>query len=151
MLERVADDDGEDFILVNFANTDMVGHTGKLDAAVKAAEVVDGCVGEVVDAVLARGGKLIVTADHGNSEQMWDPDTGAPHTAHTTYDVELIVVDPSARGATGNAREPSPALRAGGRLADVFPTVLDLLDLPQPSAMTGTSLLQTTPGLDVKP
>ena len=142
VLERVRADDAEDFILVNFANTDMVGHTGKLEAAIRAAEVVDGCVGEIVDAVLARGGKLVVTADHGNSEQMWDPETGAPHTAHTTYDVELIVVDPDLTGAaTGNGDEPSPALKSGGRLADVFPTVLELMELEKPEAMTGQSLL----------
>ncbi len=143
VLERVRAADGEDFILVNFANTDMVGHTGKLAAAIRAAEVVDGCVGELVDAVVERGGKLLVTADHGNSEQMWDPETGAPHTAHTTYDVELIVVDPERRAAaTGSAGEPSPALRSGGRLADVLPTVLELLGLERPAAMTGRSLLK---------
>ncbi len=142
VLERIRADDCEDFILVNFANTDMVGHTGKLDATIQAAEVVDGCVGEITDAVLGRGGKLIVTADHGNSEQMWDPETGAPHTAHTTYDVELIVVDPDLAGtATGSADQPSPALRPGGRLADVFPTMLELMGLEMPAAMTGRSLL----------
>ncbi len=142
VLERVRATGGEDFILVNFANTDMVGHTGKLEAAIHAAEVVDGYVGEIVDAVLKRGGKLIVTADHGNCEQMWDPETGAPHTAHTTYDVELIVVDPElAAGATGSGEAPSPALRQGGRLADVFPTVLELMGLERPAAMTGRSLL----------
>ena len=132
VLARLAADDCESFILVNFANTDMVGHTGKLPAAIRAAEVVDGLVGEIVDAVLARGGRLVVTADHGNSEQMWDPETEAPHTAHTTYDVELILVDPERRGAR---------LRAGGRLADVMPTVLELLGLERPAAMTGRSLL----------
>jgi 2,3-bisphosphoglycerate-independent phosphoglycerate mutase len=143
MLERIRAEDGEDFLLVNFANTDMVGHTGKLDAAIRAAEVVDGCVGEIVDAVLERGGRLVVTADHGNSEQMWDPETEAPHTAHTTYDVELIVVDPErTSGATGSAREPSSVLRPGGRLADVFPTLLDLMGLAKPAAMSGRSLLE---------
>ncbi len=146
VLERLRADDGGDFILVNFANTDMVGHTGKLEAAIRAAEVVDGCVGELVDAALERGGRLIVTADHGNAEQMWDPETDAPHTAHTTYDVELIVVDPGRRdAATGSAEEPSPALRAGGRLADVFPTVLELMGLDKPDAMTGRSLLAADP------
>lgn len=137
VLARVAADDCEDFILVNFANTDMVGHTGKLAAAVHAAEKVDDCVGRIVDAVLARGGKLIVTADHGNSEQMFDPETNAPHTAHTTYTVECIVVDPDRVGANQN----SAALRDGGRLADVLPTVLDLMGLAKPSEMTGVSLL----------
>ncbi len=143
ILGRLRADDCEPFLLVNFANTDMVGHTGKLDAAIRAAEVVDGCVGEVVDAALARGGKVVVTADHGNSEQMWDPETQAPHTAHTTYDVELIVVDEGRRAdATGSADEPSAALRADGRLADVFPTILELLGLDRPAAMTGRSLLE---------
>jgi 2,3-bisphosphoglycerate-independent phosphoglycerate mutase len=141
VLGRIAEETDE-FILVNFANTDMVGHTGKLEAATRAAEVVDGCVGEIVDVALARGGKLLVTADHGNAEQMWDPATEAPHTAHTTYDVELILVDPGRKsGGTGSPAEPSSALRPGGRLADVFPTVLDLLELEKPAAMSGRSLI----------
>ena len=143
VLGRVRSNDGEDFILVNFANTDMVGHTGKLEAAITATETVDALVGEIVDAVLEKGGSLIVTADHGNSEQMWDPETGAPHTAHTTYDVELIVVDQARRaGATGSPARPSPSLRGGGRLADVMPTVLEILGIEPPAAMTGRSLLK---------
>ncbi|MCH9646671.1 MAG: 2,3-bisphosphoglycerate-independent phosphoglycerate mutase [Deltaproteobacteria bacterium] len=140
-LDRLRATDCEEFLLVNFANTDMVGHTGKLPAAIRAAEVVDACVGELVAATLERGGKLIVTADHGNAEQMWDPETKAPHTAHTTYDVELILVDPGhTSSASGNSQTPSASLRAG-RLADVFPTVLELLGIEQPAAMTGKSLL----------
>jgi len=134
VLDRVNADDGEDVIIVNFANGDMVGHTGKLDAAIKAVETVDQCVGQIVDAVLEKGGKLIVTADHGNAEQMFDPQTGSPHTAHTIYPVECIIVDPDLTAET--------KLRDGGRLADVFPTLLTLLGLDQPEAMTGTSLLQ---------
>jgi 2,3-bisphosphoglycerate-independent phosphoglycerate mutase len=142
VLERVRADQPDDLILVNFANTDMVGHTGKLEAAVQAAETVDGCVGEIVEAVLERGGALVVTADHGNSEQMWDPETRAPHTAHTTFDVELIVVADELRaGASGSPEVPSSALRANGRLADVMPTLLELLGLETPEAMTGRSLL----------
>jgi 2,3-bisphosphoglycerate-independent phosphoglycerate mutase len=142
VLDRVRAADGEDFILVNFANTDMVGHTGKLEAAIHAAETVDSLVGEIVDAVLDRGGALVVTADHGNSEQMWDPETRAPHTAHTTYDVELIVVDPGrTEAASGSPDEPSSALRSEGRLADVFPTVLELMGIEKPESMTGRSLL----------
>ena len=133
VLDEINAENPVDFILVNFANTDMVGHTGKLDAAIKAAETVDGLVGKLVDATLAKGGKLIVTADHGNSEQMFDPATGSPHTAHTLYDVECIVVDPALTAAT--------KLREGGRLADVFPTVLKLMQLDKPAAMTGESLL----------
>ena len=146
VLARIGAADCEDFILVNFANTDMVGHTGKLNAAIRAAEVVDGCVGRIVDAALERGGKLVVTADHGNSEQMWSPETGSPHTAHTTYDVECIVVDPACRrDATGSPDRPSDALRPDGRLADVFPTVLELLGVEQPEPMTGRSLLRPRP------
>ena len=132
VLARINADDCEDFILVNFANGDMVGHTGVLDAAIKACETVDACVGKIVDATLTRGGRCIVTADHGNAEQMFDPESNAPHTAHTTYPVPLIVVGP------GLSKKQ---LRDGGRLADVFPTALDLMGLPIPPAMTGKSLL----------
>jgi len=132
VLQRIQAPDGEDFILVNFANGDMVGHTGKLDAAIKAVETVDQCVGKIVDATLAQGGSLIVTADHGNAEQMFDPTTGSPHTAHTLYDVECIVVTP---------QPLQTKLRQDGRLADVLPTALALMGLDQPQAMTGQSLL----------
>ncbi len=91
---------------------------------------------------MKRGGKLIVTADHGNAEQMWDPNTNNPHTAHTLYDVECIIVDPARRAdASGNANEPSAKLRHDGRLADVFPTLLKLMGLQQPEAMTAISLI----------
>jgi 2,3-bisphosphoglycerate-independent phosphoglycerate mutase len=141
VLARIKAPDCEDFILVNFANGDMVGHTGKLDAAIKAVETVDRCVGAIVDATLAKGGALIVTADHGNAEQMWDPQTNAPHTAHTTYDVECILVDARYRAdASGSPDKPSAKLRGGGRLADVFPTALDMMGLAKPVAMTGESL-----------
>jgi 2,3-bisphosphoglycerate-independent phosphoglycerate mutase len=132
VLRRLDADDCEAVIVVNFANPDMVGHTGSLDAAVKACETVDACVGTLVDAALARGGSCIVTADHGNAEQMWSPDTGSPHTAHTLYPVPLQVVGDAFRGR---------ALRDGGRLADVMPTALDMLGLEKPEAMTGCSLL----------
>jgi 2,3-bisphosphoglycerate-independent phosphoglycerate mutase len=132
VLGRLAADDCERLIVVNFANGDMVGHTGKLDAAITACETVDGCVGAIVDATLARGGALIVTADHGNAEQMFDPEGDCPHTAHTNYDVPLIVVGEPYRDAT---------LRSDGRLADVAPTLLSMLGIPQPDAMTGRCLL----------
>jgi 2,3-bisphosphoglycerate-independent phosphoglycerate mutase len=122
-------------IVVNFANGDMVGHTGKLDAAIKAVEMVDACVGQIVDKTLAKGGQLIVTADHGNAEQMFDPTTNAPHTAHTLYDVEMIVVDERYRG------DMKVALKEGGRLADIVPTALKLMGMEQPKEMTGRSLL----------
>ncbi len=142
VLERISAADRPDFILVNFANGDMVGHTGKLDAAIKAVECVDGCVGQIVDATLAVGGALIVTADHGNAEQMFDPETGSPHTAHTIYDVECIVVDPRQTGiATGSPIKPSAGLRAGCKLADVMPTILSMMGLDKPQEMTGVSMI----------
>ncbi len=124
-----------DFILVNFANGDMVGHTGILEAAVAAAGTVDTQVGRIVKAVKAKGGAVLITADHGNLEKMWDEATNAPHTAHTNNPVPVIIVDDAHRGAV---------LRAGGSLRDVAPTLLDLLDIPLPKEMTGQSLLQPT-------
>ena len=134
VLEQVEGDHCPDFFLVNFANGDMVGHTGKLDAAIKAVETVDECVDKVVAAVLARGGALIVTADHGNAEQMFDPDTGSPHTAHTLNDVDCIFVK--------DGLEASASLRDGSALCDVMPTALELLGLPVPPQMGGRSLLK---------
>jgi len=131
MLRRI-ELDRYDLMILNYANGDMVGHTGNLQAAIKAVEIVDECVGRVVGAVLARGGAAIVTADHGNCEQMIDPATGGPHTAHTTYDVDLIVCDDRWKGAV---------LRTGGRLADIAPTLLALAGVPQPGEMRGRSLL----------
>jgi 2,3-bisphosphoglycerate-independent phosphoglycerate mutase len=119
------------FILVNFANPDMVGHTGVLDAAVRAVEAVDDALGRVADAVRAAGGALIITADHGNCELMRDPATGEPHTAHTTNRVPLVFVDDADREAR---------LLDGGRICDVAPTMLEWLGLPRPAAMTGHSL-----------
>lgn len=146
-LRRLAAPDCEHLLVVNFANGDMVGHTGNLAAAIRACEVVDACVGRIVEATLARGGALIVTADHGNAEQMFDPSTSAPHTSHTTYDVPLILVSPAhqARRLRGD-REPKswfdPKARAlRGRLGDIAPTILDVMGLPKPAEMTGTSLL----------
>ncbi|MFG0325763.1 MAG: 2,3-bisphosphoglycerate-independent phosphoglycerate mutase [Phycisphaerales bacterium JB037] len=133
VLERLNADDCEPVLSVNFANGDMVGHTGSLDAAIKACETTDACTGAIVDRVLELGGGAIVTADHGNAEQMWDPSTNAPHTAHTTYPVPLIAI--------GRGLE-SRALRPGGRLADIAPTLLEMLGIEQPPAMTGRSLLQ---------
>jgi 2,3-bisphosphoglycerate-independent phosphoglycerate mutase len=122
-----------DVIVLNYANTDMVGHTGRLDAAVKAVETVDTCLGRLSEAVERAGGTLVITADHGNVEMLRDTQTGEPHTAHTLNPVPLIVVNPPA------------AVRHldDGRLSDVAPTLLDILDLPKPSAMTGHSLIAT--------
>jgi 2,3-bisphosphoglycerate-independent phosphoglycerate mutase len=121
-----------DLVVVNFANCDMVGHTGVLKAAIKAVEVTDECVGRVVDATQAQGGAVLVLADHGNCEQMIDPGSGCPHTSHTTYDVEIIAVDDRFVGKT---------LRTGGRLADVAPTALRMMGLAQPAEMSGKSLI----------
>ena len=132
VLRRLDANDCEDVIVVNFANGDMVGHTGSLEATVKACETVDACVGAIVDKALARGGRCIVTADHGNAEQMWDPASDAPHTAHTTYTVPAIVVAPEAKGRN---------LRTDGRLGDLVPTMLELMGLDKPADMTGRSLM----------
>ncbi len=117
-------------IILNFANCDMVGHTGILTAAIEAVETVDSCMGRVVAAVTEAGGKLLITADHGNCEQMVDKN-GRPHTAHTTNPVQFIFVDPSSKGQ----------LVHDGILADLAPTILELLGLEKPAAMTGQSLL----------
>ena len=121
-----------DLVIMNYANADMVGHTGVIEAAIKAVEVVDTGVGRVVEATLAMGGGLLVTADHGNAEQLIEYDTGKPFTAHTTYPVPLYLVVPS----LANAR-----LRTDGILADVSPTILQILAIPQPKDMTGKSLI----------
>jgi 2,3-bisphosphoglycerate-independent phosphoglycerate mutase len=118
------------FILVNYANPDMVAHTGVWDAAVQAAEVIDGCLARLLDAALAAGGALLVTADHGNIEEMRDPD-GAPQTKHTTAPVPFVLV--AAGWQAARLRD--------GRLADVAPTICELLDIPAPSSMTGRSLI----------
>jgi 2,3-bisphosphoglycerate-independent phosphoglycerate mutase len=120
-----------DLIVVNYANTDMVGHTGKLDAAEDAVRAVDQCLGRLRAAVEKAGGVLLITADHGNAEMMRDPETGEPHTAHTTFDVPIVAV---------NARRAFKL--AQGRLADVAPTLLDLMELPKPHAMAGHSLIE---------
>jgi 2,3-bisphosphoglycerate-independent phosphoglycerate mutase len=122
---------GFDLIVVNFANPDMVGHTGNLAAAIAACEAVDKGLGRALAVLKAAGGAMIVTADHGNCETMVDPVTAAPHTAHTTNPVPVILV-----GGPAGAR-----LRPGGRLADLAPTLLDLMELPQPPEMTGRSLI----------
>ena len=118
-----------DVIICNYANPDMVGHTGNFDATVRAIEFLDQCLGRVVEAVRAAGGELLITADHGNAEQMVNPDTGQPHTAHTTNPVPLIYVGRPAR------------MVEGGALSDVAPTMLHLMDLEQPPEMTGRPLV----------
>lgn len=121
-----------DLIVVNFANCDMVGHTGDMDATVKAVEVVDQCLGEIVTVLKKHGGQGLVIADHGNAEQM-RKDDGSPHTAHTTFPVPCILI-PKQEGS-------EISLRSGGKLADVAPTILALMGIEQPKLMTGSSLL----------
>jgi 2,3-bisphosphoglycerate-independent phosphoglycerate mutase len=122
-----------DAVVVNYANADMVGHSGNIEAAKKAVEAVDTCLGRLAEAVTKAGGSLLVTADHGNVEQMTDPETGQPHTAHTTNPVPLVLI---------NAPDWVEAIAPkGGKLADIAPTLLALLGLPQPKVMTGRSLL----------
>jgi 2,3-bisphosphoglycerate-independent phosphoglycerate mutase len=125
-----------DVIVLNYANTDLVGHTGSIGAAVKAVETVDACLGRLSAAVEDVGGTLVITADHGNAEMMRDPETGEPHTAHTTNPVPFIVVNPP---------RAVPSLE-DGRLCDVAPTLLDIIGLPKPAVMTGHSLLALAAG-----
>ena len=122
-----------DLIVLNFANPDMVGHTGSLAAVIKAVETVDSALGHVAGAILDVGGALLVTADHGNCELMKDPSTGGPHTAHTTNPVPVFLVGTSAT-----------ALK-DGRLADLAPTLLALMRVAQPETMTGESLMMSEP------
>jgi len=118
-----------DAIVCNYANGDMVGHTGNLKAAIKAVETLDVCLGRVVAAVRAAGGEVLITADHGNAEKMHDDATGQPHTAHTLYLVPCVYVGRPA------------AMASGGSLQDIAPTLLAMLGLPKPPEMTGRSLV----------
>ena len=120
-----------DVIIMNFANPDMVGHTGVLEAAVKAVETVDTCVGKIVDAIKEVNGTLFICADHGNCDCMVDPATGEPHTAHTTNPVPFILVN----------YDPAYTLAEGGCLADIIPTLIECMGEEKPAEMTGKSLL----------
>ena len=121
-----------DCIILNYANPDMVGHTGSLEAAIKAIETIDECVEKVYEAIKEKKGNLIITADHGNAEQMIDYSTGEPHTAHTTNPVPLIVI----------TEKENLKLKQGGKLADLAPTVLSLINIEKPEEMTGESLIE---------
>jgi 2,3-bisphosphoglycerate-independent phosphoglycerate mutase len=123
-----------DLVVLNYANADMVGHTGVLAATVQAVETLDACLARVADAVDQAGGILVITSDHGNAEQMWDAARNEPHTAHTSNPVPLVVLGDGVGGAR-------PLALTDGILADVAPTVLALVGLPQPALMTGHSLL----------
>jgi 2,3-bisphosphoglycerate-independent phosphoglycerate mutase len=125
-----------DAIVMNYANADMVGHTGRIDAATKAVETIDFCLGRLSEAVEQAGGTLVITADHGNAEMMRDRETGEPHTAHTLNPVPFVVVNPPAE--IGHLEN--------GRLSDIAPTLLDILGLTTPAAMTGHSLISSTAG-----
>jgi 2,3-bisphosphoglycerate-independent phosphoglycerate mutase len=121
-----------DVLVCNYANPDMVGHTGIFEAAVRAVETTDAGLGQVLEACRRSGTTLLVTADHGNCEQMWDPTTNGPHTAHTTNPVGIVLVEPEGRRTTQALRD--------GALCDVAPTILGLLGVPQPEEMTGRDL-----------
>ncbi|MBI9011056.1 MAG: 2,3-bisphosphoglycerate-independent phosphoglycerate mutase [Clostridiales bacterium] len=129
-LEAEIDKDLHDVIVLNYANPDMVGHTGVLSAAIKAVETIDACLGRIVDKVLSKGGSLLITADHGNAEEMKNMETGNAQTAHTTFDVPLLMI--------GTEYE----LKEDGKLCDLAPTLLGLLDMKVPEEMTGKSLLK---------
>src|SRR5438132_9247780 len=122
------DRNGYRFAVINLANPDMVGHTGSIPAAVKAVETADECLGRIVEAVARNGGVSLITADHGNAEQMLEADGTSPHTAHTTNPVPLIVTDPEAQ------------LRDGGELKDLAPTVMNYLEITKPLQMSGQNL-----------
>ncbi len=121
------------FILVNFANPDMVGHTGSLEAAQRACEVVDDCLSQLLEALDEMGGRALITADHGNSDQMWNPEADAPHTQHTLNPVEAVIYGKGCENLK---------LKESGRLADIAPTILKLMELPQPAEMTGGCLFE---------
>ena len=118
-----------DVIVMNYANADMVGHSGKLEPTIRAVETVDAGLGGIYKALVQKGGRWIITADHGNAEMMIDPTTGGPHTYHTTNPVPFIVVD-----------EEKRTLRSGGSLQDIAPTILGLFGVGQPTEMTGRDL-----------
>jgi 2,3-bisphosphoglycerate-independent phosphoglycerate mutase len=130
---KAVEDGTFDVLIVNFANADMVGHSGKLEPTIKAVETVDACLDRIERAIRAKGGAMLITADHGNAELMIDPATGGPHTAHTTNPVPFIVI-------AENSKQFS--LKPNGSLRDISPTILGMLGLPEPKEMTGQDLRQ---------
>ncbi len=133
VVTKAIADGAFDVIVVNFANADMVGHSGKMEPTIRGVETVDACLGRIYRAIKQRGGSMLVTADHGNAEMMMDPVAGGPHTAHTTNPVPFILVTEGGQKIR---------VRSGGSLRDISPTILDLLHLQQPKDMTGQSLIQ---------
>jgi 2,3-bisphosphoglycerate-independent phosphoglycerate mutase len=131
VVVKATSDSAFDVIIVNFANADMVGHSGKIEPTVKGVETVDACLGQIEKAVRAKGGAMLITADHGNAEMMIDPVTGGPHTAHTTNPVPFIVLSDDAKQYT---------LKPNGSLRDISPTILAMLGITEPQEMTGSDL-----------
>jgi 2,3-bisphosphoglycerate-independent phosphoglycerate mutase len=129
VVTRAIASDSFDAIVMNFANADMVGHSGKLEPTIRAIEFVDACLGRVYQSIQQKGGGWVITADHGNAETMIDPVTGEPHTYHTTNPVPFILADGSKQ-----------RLRQGGALQDIVPTMLGVMGVPQPKEMTGRDL-----------
>jgi 2,3-bisphosphoglycerate-independent phosphoglycerate mutase len=128
---KAVEDTAFDLVVVNFANADMVGHSGQLAPTIKGVETVDACLGQIYQSIRQRGGSLLITADHGNAEMMVDPVTGGPHTAHTTNPVPFILVSEDAK---------SYSLNPAGSLRDISPTILGMLGIDQPKQMTGGDL-----------
>jgi len=128
---KATEDGTFDVMIVNFANADMVGHSGKIEPTIKAVETVDACLARIENAVRAKGGAMLITADHGNAEMMIDPATGGPHTAHTTNPVPFIVISENSKQFT---------LKPNGSLRDISPTILGMLGVDEPKEMTGSDL-----------
>jgi 2,3-bisphosphoglycerate-independent phosphoglycerate mutase len=128
---KVIDDTAFDLVVVNFANADMVGHSGKLEPTIKGVETIDTCLGRIYQSLRQKGGSMLITADHGNAEMLIDPGAGGPHTSHTTNPVPFILVSENAK---------QYKLREGGSLRDISPTILGILGLEQPKQMSGSDL-----------
>jgi len=128
---KAINDTAFDVVVVNFANADMVGHSGRIEPTIKAVETVDACLARIESAVRAKGGAMLITADHGNAEMMIDPATGGPHTAHTTNPVPFIVISENAKQFT---------LKPNGSLRDISPTLLGMMGIDEPTEMTGADL-----------
>jgi 2,3-bisphosphoglycerate-independent phosphoglycerate mutase len=133
VMVKALEDRSHDFILCNYANADMVGHSGSLEATIKAVETVDDCLARIMKAAERSGTRLLITADHGNAEMMIDPATGGPHTAHTTSPVPFVAI----------GDDSVHELRSGGALCDVGPTILTMMGIGQPPEMTGMNLGET--------